>query len=376
LKPHPFRRIPFLRFERSRRQPLSPTHALTAAFHDTVDLLVRPLDATLWLKLSLVCLLLGGGTPSAAFNWTLGSLPGDVGLRALMARLRETVAAHTWLIVIATLVAAGLIVGLLYLRSVFRFVLVDAIFRRDVRVRSSLRETRRLGHSYFRWLLMAVIGISLALIAGGLAAFPYLRAASAAGLRSPVFWVVLVAILLADVAVGLTAGLVIVLTDDFVVPVMYAERLPVFAAWRRLTSKLKADPGPFTVYVVLRFGVAVVTSVAILFLLFPLLVGLFSGAIITGTLVVLTLHLLNLVWTWNPLTIAVGASGLALVIGLLLAVLSVVGMPAQVLIQDFGIRFIASHFPSVEALLPSPPRLAGDAEFPGDAGAASAGGPS
>ena len=89
-----------------------------------MDLLARPLDATLWLKLSVVCLLLGGGTPSAAFNWSLGSLPGNVGIREMMVRLRETVAAHTWLIVIATVVVAGLFVALLYLRSVFRFVLV------------------------------------------------------------------------------------------------------------------------------------------------------------------------------------------------------------------------------------------------------------
>jgi len=378
LKPHPFPRIPFLRFERSQRQPLTPSHALTAAFHDTVDLLARPLDATLWLKLSLVCLLLGGGTPSAAFNWSLGSLPGDIGFREIMARLRETLAAHPWLIVIASVLAVGLIVGLLYLRSVFRFVLVDAILHRDVRLRASLRDTRRLGRSYFRWLLVAVMGISLALIAGGAAAFPYLRAASAAGLRSVAFWVILVAILLADVAVGLAAGLVIVLTDDLVVPIMYAEGLPVFAAWRRLTSKFKAEPGPFTVYVFIRFGVAVITSVAILFLLFPLLVGLFSGAIITGTLVVLTLHLMGLAWIWNPVTIAVGASGLAVVIGLVLAVLSVVGMPAQVLIQDFGICFIASRFPSVKALLPSSPlpEPAGDAGLAGGAEAVSAGGPS
>jgi hypothetical protein len=376
LKPHPLRRIPFLRFEHSRREPLSPTHALRAAFRDTVELLTRPLDATVWLKLSLVCLLLGGGTPSAAFNWSLGSLPGNIGFREILVRLRETVDAHTWLIVIATLLAAGLVAGLLYLRSVFRFVLVDAILHREVCVRASLRETRRLGRSYFRWLLVAVIGISLALIAGGAAAFPYLRAAAAAGLRSVAFWVVLAAILLADVAVGLAAGLVIVLTDDFVVPIMYAEQLPVFAAWRKLASKLKTEPGPFTAYVFIRFGVAVITSVAMLFLLFPLLVGLFSGAIITGTLVVLALHLLGLIWTWNPFTIAVSASGLAVVIGLLLAVLSVVGMPAQVLIQDFGLCFIASRFPSVGALLPSSPPDSPVGGQPGEAEVASAGGPS
>jgi hypothetical protein len=360
-RPHPLRRIPFLRFERSATAPLPPTHALSTAFHDTVDLLVRPLDAGRWLKLSLLCLFLGGGTPSAAFNWSLGSLPGDIGLHGLVGRVRETVAEHVWLIGLVSVGALGLLFGVLYLRSVFRFVLVDAIVKREVRIRRSLRETRRAGRSYFRWLLAAIGTIVIALIGVGASSYPFLRSAMAAGVRSPTFWVVLVAILTVDVVIGFGVALIIVLTDDFVVPIMYAEGAPLLTAWRILQPKIRADLGGFAVYVFLRFCVAVAASVVTLFLLFPMLLGLFSGAIVTGALAVLGLRLLGFVWSWNPLSISVTFAAVSILILLVLVVLSVVGMPAQVLIQDFGIRFIASRCPSVEAILPiSPVEAASD----------------
>ena len=328
---------------------------MVAAFYDTADLLLRPVDAVRWLKLSVLCLFLGGGTPSAAFNWSLGSLPGDIGFREFIGRVRETVMAHVWLIALATLAAAGLLVGTLYLRSVFRFVLVDAIARRDVHLRSSLRETRKSGRSYFRWLLGIVLGVSLSLLAGGILVYPYLRAAAAEGMRSPSFWAILVAILVVDILIGLIVALVVVLTDDFVVPIMYAEGLPLLPAWAKLVPKLRAESASFAVYVLLRFAVAVATSVAALFLLFPLLLGLFSGAIISGALAVLTLHFFGFYWSWNPLTVSLTVAAFAMLISLVLAVLSVVAMPAQVLIQDFGLCFIAARFPSVQGVLGGSP---------------------
>ncbi|HXJ94674.1 MAG TPA: hypothetical protein VMT20_17645 [Terriglobia bacterium] len=355
MAPHAFCRNAFFGLEPRQSASRQATRALVAAFHDTADLLLRPVDAVRWLKLSVLCLLLGGGTPSAAFNWSLGLLPGDIGFRELIGRASQTVTAHTWLIALVALVGAGLFVGILYLRSVFRFALVDAIAQREVHLRSSLKETRRPGRSYFRWLLGIVAGVSLSLLAGGMLVYPYLRAAAAEGIRSPSFWALLVGVLVVDVLIGLVVALVIVLTDDLVVPIMYAENLMLPSAWAKLLPKLRAEPAAFAVYVLLRFAVSLATSVATLFLLFPLLLGLFSGAIISGALVVLALHFLGFFWSWNPLTVSVTAAGFTVLVSLVLAVLSVVAMPAQLLIQDFGICFIAARFPSVQAVLQAVP---------------------
>ncbi|HEV2176053.1 MAG TPA: hypothetical protein VGW33_02450 [Terriglobia bacterium] len=344
----------------SRAQPewITPLQALGHAYDDSLTLLFHPFDLGLWLRLGFICLLLGGGTPTAAFDWSLGSLPGDLGFQTFTGRLRDYVTEHLWLIAVFTTAGLALTLIVLYLRSLFRFVLVDAILKRQVGLRRAWREVRPLGRSYFRWLGGALATVGLALVTGAIAAYPYLRSAAGGGIRSAAFWATLVAVLLVDVVVGLALAIVIVLTDDLAVPLMYAERLPLPAAWRKLARHVAAEPGAFTLYVLLRFAVAVVTSFAVLFFLFPVLLSLFSGAIITGALVVVTLHLLGLLWSWNPFTVALAATALVVLLGLVLVLLSLAGMPAQVFIQDYGIRFVAPRVPALAALLP--PSEAGD----------------
>ena len=51
-------------------------------------------------------------------------------------------------------------------------------------------------------------------------------------------------------------------------------------------------------------------SVAVLFVLFPVLMGLSSGALVTAALVILALRVVGLAWAWNPVTIVLGALAL------------------------------------------------------------------
>jgi len=327
--------------------------ALSQAWDDTLEFLFKPLDVGRWLWLSFVCLLLGGGASAAAFNWSLGSLPGDVGFDRVLGPLRQYAFEHPWLIILAVTLGLSLGLGILYLRAVFRFVLVDALVRRDVRPMLAWVENRPLGRSYFRWLLATLVLVGAALTLGAIAVFPHLRSMVSTGIRSVAFWAILTALLLVDVLVGLLLALVIALTDDLVVPIMFAEGLTLLPAWKRLWASLRAEAGGFAVYVVLRFAVAVAVGAAALFFLFPILLGLFSGAIITGVLIVLGLRLLGLAWAWNSLTTALASAALLLLSGLILIFLSVVGMPGQVLIQNLGIRFISARIPSLEAMLPA-----------------------
>lgn len=344
-------RHPSFRVTDQSEARLSAVQAFSHAWDDTLEFLFRPLDVARWLWLSFVCLFLGGGTASAAFNWSLGSLPGNAGFDRAMGVARQYVFDHLWLIIPAVTLGLGVVLALLYLRAAFRFLLVDALVSRQVRLAAAWAETRSLGRSYFGWLLTTLVLVGAALTLGALAVFPHLRSLAATDIRSVAFWATLIALLLGDILVGLFLALMITLTDDLVVPIMYAEGLALLPAWKRLWRTLRAEAGVFAVYVLLRFAVAVAVGAATLFFLFPILVGLFSGAIITGVLVVLGLRLLGIAWAWNPLTTALAAAALLLLTGLVLILLSVVGMPGQLLIQDFGIRFIGSRVPALEARL-------------------------
>jgi hypothetical protein len=323
--------------------------ALVASFYDAVGLLFTPFDGGRWFKLSLVCLFLGGGTPTAAFNWTF-ALPAEVSVRPGIERARAYIGDHLWLVVLVILLGFAMTVGGLYVRSVFRFILVDTIVRHEILVGAAWTKLQPLGRSYFRWLLGLVFSAVLALAVTAFAGFGYLRSAAAAGTSSLAFSAVLVGILLFIALAGLVLMVIVTLTDDLVVPLMYAEQLPLAAAWRKLGRRLRLEAGAFTLYVLLRFVVSLGVAVLVMLLLFPILFSVFSGVILVVGLVVLALKIVGLAWVWNGATILVASAAAMLLTGFLLVLLSAAGMPGQVLLQGFGMRFASPRFPSVEGL--------------------------
>jgi hypothetical protein len=131
---------------------------------------------------------------------------------------------------------------------------------------------------------------------------------------------------------------------------MYADQISLPAAWRIIWKIYRRDHGTFLFYLVLRFALSVGIGLAVLFILFPVLMGLSSGALVTAALVILALRVVGLAWAWNPVTTLLGACALLIFSLLLFSLLSVAGMPGQVFLQNYGVRFIASRVPSLDAL--------------------------
>jgi hypothetical protein len=335
---------------RTTRAAMSAAGAISWALEDTLRLLFRPFDAWRWTKLSLLCLFLGGGTPTAAFQWSLSALPGDFRLTDVVTGARQYIAQHPFLIFLVIVFAIALGLGFLYLRTVFRFVLVDSLVKMEVAVSSAWSALRPLGQSYFWWLVGMLVALATTFSLMVIVAFSGLQAASTSGTGKLFATASLALILSLIVLLGLAVALLIMLTDDLVVPLMYAERLPLPSAWRELWQKMRHDPASFAVYILLRFLLSVGVSVAVLLFLVPLLVGVFSGAIILAATAVLTLHLLGHAWVWNLPTISLAVAALVLLSAVLVILLSVVGMPGQVFLQGFGLRFIAARSPSLKAL--------------------------
>jgi len=330
--------------------PISAAGAVLLALDDTLRLLFRPFAMERWAKLALLCLFLGGGTPTAALQWSLGALPGDLRLPSVLSHVRQFIGQHPSLLILVIVVAVALGLGVLYLRSLFRFVLVDSLVNREVSLGRAWFALRPLGESYFRWLASTLAGLVAAFALMVIVALPGLQAVSAPGPGKLFATASLALILSLIVLVGLAVALLIMLTDDLVVPLMYADRLPLPSAWKVLWQKMRVDPSSFGVYILLRFLLSVGVSVGVLLFLVPLLVGLFSGSIIVAAVVVLALHLLGLTWAWSLPTIVLAVLALLVVGSLLIILLSTVGMPGQVFLQDFSLRFIAARAPSLATL--------------------------
>jgi MFS family permease len=345
--PQPFLFVPTRRPEAG---PLSPIESLCPAWNETLRLLFHPFIGRRWIALSVVCLFLGGGTSTAAFQWGFGALPIDLHTSDILLRIRLMIAQHLSLIVLAGVLSLGLVLGLIYARCVLRFALIEAVIRQDLAVRSAWRRLKSFGRAYFLWVLGVVGGI-LAMVSGvTIVSFRYLNFLQATGHPRWVASLLLVTELIAIVFIGSLVAIIITLTDDLVAPLMYADRISLPAAWAIVWKISRRDPVAFLFYVVLRFAVSMGISVTVLLVLFPVLMGLSSGALITAALVTLALRIVGLAWAWNPVTIVFGALVLCIFTGLLFALLSVVGMPGQVYLQNYGVRFIASRAPSLAAL--------------------------
>jgi len=334
----------------SSSTPISAAGAIGLALDDALRLLFRPFEVWTWAKLSLLCLFLGGGTPTAAFQWSLSALPSDLRLPLLLRGWLQFVEQHPSLIFLVIVFALALGLCVLYARSVFRFMLVDSLVSREVALGRAWPVLRPLGESYFWWLAGTLGGLGTLFSLVVIVALPGLRAASASGPGNQLATASLALILSLIVLLGLAVALLIVLTDDLVVPLMYADRLPLLSAWRELWQKMRHDPTAFAVYILLRFVLSVGVSVGVLLFLVPLLVGLFSGAVIIAAVVVLALHWVGLTWVWSLTSISLVIVASVLLSAMLLVLLSGVGMPGQVFLQDFGLRFIAARSPSLEAL--------------------------
>jgi hypothetical protein len=344
---------PYPRFVKTRRTEagaLTPLEALYPAWDATLRLLFRPFDRRRWIALSVVCLFLGGGASTAAFQWGFGALPVDLHLSELLSRVRVVMAHHSSLIVLAIVLTLGLVLGLSYLRCVLRFVLIDAVIKQDVAVGAAWQSLKSYGRSYFFWLL-GVVGALLVVVSGvALVSFRYLIFVREAG--DP-WWAasgLIVTELVAVVLIGLSIAILITLTDDLVAPLMYAERISLPTAWRKIWKMARFDHASFVFYVVLRFAAGMGISIVVLFVLFPLLMGISAAALVIAALGILALRALGLVWAWNALTIPLGALALGIFTPLLFALLSVVGMPGQVYLQNYGVRFIASRVSSLQTL--------------------------
>ena len=329
---------------------LSPTDALSPAWESTVHLLFRPFNRRLWITLSIVCIFLGGGTSTAAFQWGFGALPFDFHAQEFLARVRLVMAEHVSLMVLAVVVGLGFVLSMIYVRCVLRFILIEAVIKQEVAMVQAWKSLEANGRFYFLWLISLVGSFTVAAAAGALASFRFLGFLRDSGSPEWLVTVLLIVELVSVIAIGLLIAIIITLTDDLVAPVMYAERISLPAAWRVFWNLMRRDSAAIFLYVGLRLAVGMGISFGVLCVLFPVLMGLSSGALVSAAMVILMLRVVGLSWAWNPVTLVVGGLALIIFTSLLFSVLSVIGMPGQVYLQNYGVRFIASRVPSLEAL--------------------------
>ncbi len=251
-------------------------------------------------------------------------------------------------------IAAAMVVGLIfiYLNSIFRFVLFDSVLHRHCSISQAWRKWHRAGVRFFLWQLVFQFVVWLFLLF--LIGVPMAVALAAGWLTNPrahIGPLVLTAILFLSLfAIFILLSLVVqVLAKDFLVPLMALDDLDFADGWHRLLAMMGREKGRFTVYLLLKLVLSIAATiifsiiaiVPILFVVVPGVVAVLAGKAAGMGLSVATISLLIILGT-----------SLAL---LLLYLIALVCVPGTVFFPAYALHFLASRYPTLNALLnPAP----------------------
>jgi len=345
--------------------PISAVDAISPALLHTKRQLFQPFRFGQWTKLAVVGLL-AGELGSGACNRSFIQIPvprGDSGRHFL----GQAGSMQNWSMpdlaiyagLIVALVASALVLGiiLMYVSSVMRFILFDSVLAQDCRVGEGWSRRQGPGFRYFVWKLLYLLA-SLAFFAVVIG-IPAAFAVTGGWFKEPgehVGPLILAGILLFLLMVifAVVAGVVFVLTKDFVVPQMALEGVGAFEGWRRLWAMMQAEKGDYAIYIVMKIVLAIVATVVIAIVTAIVAVFFVVPTVVFGAVGVLAGKSAGL--TWNAGTITLAAVVGCILLFCFLYLVSLVSVPAIVFFPAYSIYFFAGRYPALsKALYPAPP---------------------
>jgi len=222
---------------------------LEGAIHRTKSLL-WPFKWDVWLRLAIIALFVGGGISMPnLFQYqfdgsdfaagTIGSTP--------------TVVATVVLVILAVVLVLALIWA--FIGATMRFVFVDMLSTGNIRIRRFFRDRFGKGVRLFVFEIALTAAMFIAMIVSAFLVFGFWGTNAAAPL------LLLLLIPLALIA-AILFGLILLLTTDFVVPIMVSEDCGVIEGWRQLIGVISSQLWQTVVYVITRFVLGLVAAIA------------------------------------------------------------------------------------------------------------------
>jgi hypothetical protein len=165
---------------------------------------------------------------------------------------------NPWVFLLAGMLLAGALmiwVLILWISSRGRFMFLDNLVHRRTEVKAPWSGFAAQGDSLFLWQvaysLIVLIVMGFLVVGSLLMFFPVMA------LEPPLAATLPLAILMGTLAFILVVAMVYIefFLTQFVVPIMYRERIPATAAWKLFGSLFRAHPGEFFLFGLIYFGV-------------------------------------------------------------------------------------------------------------------------
>lgn len=258
----------------------------------------------------------------------------------------------------AVLIAAGILVAivvgliLMYISSVFRFILFDSVLKKYCSIGEGWQRWHRAGRRYFLWMIVLVIAQGLFM--GVLIAVPLAVAVALGWFRNAgqhigrtVLGVLCLIVLF--VIYVLVVVVVQMLAKDFLVPVMALEDVDFADGWSRVLEMIGKEPGRYVVYLLLKIVLAIAAAMVFGILAFFPALLIVGPAVATG----IAAHAAGI--GWNVVTVSVTIIVGTVLLFVLLYAIALVCVPATVFFPAFALHFFAARYPKLDGLLNPPP---------------------
>ncbi|MGH9789269.1 MAG: DUF7544 domain-containing protein [Candidatus Acidiferrales bacterium] len=343
-------------------EPLSAVDAVSPAIDHTRSHLFRPFHFAKWARLAVITFLSGevvGGGGGGGTGFQFPAPPSGGGGSEELFFLQSSPVEQRlleflpWILLGAAALFALMLLWI-FIHSVFRFILFDAVLNDRWRIREGWSRWTGRGSSFFLWQLgydLAFL-VALAVVVG----LPVLLALQAGWFKDPgrnVGALVLgVLLLLLLVFATVVAGLVIAaLAKDFVVPIMALDDVGVIEGWRRALPLMRGAKLSFAGYLGMKIVLTIAAGI-----LFGIL-GAIAALVIVVPLVILGVSLAAAGFfsglAWTPATIAAAVVLGLIALGLIIYVVSFVSVPSAVFFQSYTLHFFAGRYPRLAAVLAS-----------------------
>ena len=251
---------------------ISVTEPIGHAVNKTKQILFSPFSLEKWFVLGFCAWLagLGGGGGGGGVNYHGGSSSGSSSCPSDVHRVGQEIGNYVsqnlpWLLPVAIAIVLLIVVIsfiVIWLKSRGQFMFLDCIVHNRGAIAAPWTEYRADGNSLFVFkLLLWLAGFVLtlaAIIPLIFIAMMFVRNEFRVFLVGPAIAGGL--LLLALMVMGVVFGVVKVLTEDFVVPVMYLRRSGVKAAWKECLGLFSARPGAIVLYLLFLLVIGIVLS--------------------------------------------------------------------------------------------------------------------
>lgn len=261
---------------------------------------------------------------------------------------------------VVVVVVAGLLLLLwTYISSICRFVLIDAVASKHCEgIRAGWAKWRGIGRQYFVWQLLFQLVATLAIAGVVLLVVVIARQAGwfdPARQNTAAMIATLLTIVGLVVVTGIVAVVIYVLGKDFVAPIMAVDRQGWRDAWRQAIALMRAEPGAFAVYILVKILMAIVLGIVVAIAAIIVIVPL----VLVGVAVVVSVGGFDVMQHPGMLVLVIAAGGVVLL--LFAIVMACLCVPLVVLFPAYGLYFLAGRYPSLDAWLAAAPAASGGA---------------